>query len=207
MTIDNAAHESTPAGPSTPREALDEFKKVQSRRVAHWKEYDEALEHYERTNVAADDAQQHAHQQLTGSSSGAAASTHRCGVSAHDAQPPGRSDHYHTVELPMTDSIFAKIVSLVTSGLLDCSHCVRAIETELRTQLGREDLASLVGKVQDIENRVLRTIVQRDQNRRIGKVEGRDMSESIAQANSDISSLRRDIQDSMEEINAEIADL
>lgn len=183
------------AGPSSVREALDEFKEVQSRRVAHWKEYEEAMAHYERTDLP-----------QYGKEAQSDDKAHRCGAPpSSDGRPA--SDHYRSAALPMTDAILSKVMSLVTSGLLDCSHCVRTIETELRGNLRSSQLADLVGNVQDQENKVLRTIVQRDQNKRIGKLEGRDMSEDIQQANEEVIVLRRGIQDLMSEINAELADL
>lgn len=136
---------------------------------------------------------------------------HRCGAQPNSHTAIGttssHNDHYHSVALPMTDAIFSKILALVTSGLLDCSHSARAIETELRTALQRPDLARMVGQVQDEENVVLRSVVERDQNKRIAKLEGRDLTDVIQQSNQQINQARERIQGSMEDIAAEMAEL
>lgn len=105
----------------------------------------------------------------------------------------------------MSDEIYAKILSLVTSGLLDCSHSVRAIETELRSALNRPDLALLVGRVQDLENSVLRNIVERDQSKRRASLQDREVGDELNQLDDRIQSDRASIQETMDEIQGEIA--
>lgn len=108
----------------------------------------------------------------------------------------------------MTDGVFTKILSLVTSGLLDSSHCVRAVETELRSRFNQSTLAGYVGQVQNLENKVLRCIVERDQSKRTAMVEGRDVDEeSLRQKDASVREYRQEIQDLMAEINAEVAEL
>ncbi|PWN32185.1 uncharacterized protein FA14DRAFT_182097 [Meira miltonrushii] len=199
------------AGPQSALEALKAFKEVQERRIAHWKEYDEALEHYERTNLNAETRDDADEEEETTSTSQTQQVPHRCGPQPGSHSSNGTSashnDHYHSVALPMTDEIFSKILSLVTSGLLDCSHSARTIETELRTALQRPDLARMVGQVQDHENSVLRKIVERDQTKRIAKLEGRDLNDAIQFSNQQINQARERIQESMEDIAAEMAEL
>lgn len=247
------------SGPATAVEALQAFRETQERRVAHWKEYEEALGIYERTNLNAraeadrsgandSDSSEWSRAALNGrtpqkngtehgeTAEGASASSaaiaaaaargaagHRCGAppssasedvgdgSAASGGGVGDGDggnHYHSVELPMTDEIFNKVLSLVTSGLLDCSHAVRTVETELRTALGRPDLARLVGRVQDLENAVLRSVVERDQTKRRAKVEGRDLStEDMLRLDAAIRENRAEIQETMGDIGAEMAEL
>lgn len=179
--------------------------------MAHWKEYDEALEHYERTNLNTENRNDVDEEENPTSTSQTQQVPHRCGPQpgshASNGTSSSHNDHYHSVALPMTDEIFSKILSLVTSGLLDCSHSARAIETELRTALQRPDLARMVGKVQDHENVVLRNIVERDQNKRIAKLEGRDLTDVIQQSNQQVDQARERIQESMEDIAAEMAEL
>jgi len=178
-----------------------QYQEVQERRVAHWKEYDEALEHYERTNLNVEN--NNTPEEDEESTSQTQQIQHRCGPQTNSHS----SNHYHSVELPMTDAVFSKILALVTSGLLDCSHSARAIETELKTALQRTDLARLVGQVQDQENIVLRKVVERDQNKRIAKIEGRDLNDVIQQSNQQINQARERIQEKMEDIAAEMAEL
>lgn len=178
-----------PAGPPNVQEAIKAFKDAQEQRVNHWKEYDEA--------IAIFTAQQE--------------STHsdrRNGSMTTPMTNGTSSGHYQSEALPMTEDIFTKIVSLVTSGLLDSSHIVRAIETELRTRFHEVQLADLVGKVQDLENKVLRNIVQRDQIVRSAQLEGRQEDhESINRYNHEVQDYREEIQELMSEINAEVAEL
>lgn len=203
------------AGPSTALEALQAFKEAQERRVAHWQEYDEAMKHYDENatprlanpNSSSNDAgeirdmpadssiAQSANQQNQGQGRG-------CGAGGH------AHGHYDEGPLPISDELMAKILSLVTSGLLDCSHAVRAVETELRSsRLHRPDLADLVGKIQSLENAVLRATVSRDQTRRRAKLEARDLDADISASQITVQETRQEIAEVMAEINAEMAEL
>ena len=174
------------AGPSSVLDAVKAFKDAQEQRVNHWREYDEALALYQ-------------------SSSQQTPPLASRGAHVDGANPGG--SHYRSEPLPMTDDIFAKVLSLVTSGLLDSSHSVRAVETELRSRFKQERLASLVGQVQDAENAVLRCIVQRDQEWRRADVQGRDHSGGSGQQDAAVQTHRQQIQDLMDEINAEVAEM
>jgi hypothetical protein len=177
------------AGPSSVRDAVKAFKDAQEQRVNHWKEYDEAVALY--------------HQQPRSiSTNGSSILTTAAATAAAE------SGHYHTDPLPITDDVFVKILALVTSGLLDSSHSVRAIETELRTRFNQPLLADLIGKIQDLENAVLRSIVQRDRTIRKANVEGRDIHDGdIQQKNLTIQNCRQEIQELMTEVNAEVAEM
>lgn len=178
------AHE---AGPPTVFEAVKAFQRAQEQRVSHWREYDDAIALYQHST----------------NTEGGQAST-----AAHSPTKGTRSAHYHTEAMPMTDGVFTKILSLVTSGLLDSSHCVRAVETELRSRFNQSTLAGYVGQVQNLENKVLRCIVERDQSKRTAMVEGRDVDEeSLRQKDASVREYRQEIQDLMAEINAEVAEL
>jgi hypothetical protein len=185
------------AGPPSVFEAIKAFRSAQEQRVNHWKEYDEAIALYQHSTTTeggqADTASlaAEAPPSLNGSSSS-----------------NGASGHYRTEAMPMTDDIFTKILSLVTSGLLDSSHCVRAVETELRSRFNQPTLANYVGQVQDLENKVLRCIVERDQTKRTAMVQGRDIDrESLRQKDANVREYRQEIQDLIAEINAEVAEL
>lgn len=171
--------------------------------MAHWKEYDEAQEHYARSSnqhVDRPEAREHHRHD---------ASEHwgrqRCAPSLGQQRAHSNDANYATVVTPMSDEIYAKILSLVTSGLLDCSHSVRAIETELRSALNRPDLALLVGRVQDLENSVLRNIVERDQSKRRASLQDREVGDELNQLDDRIQSDRASIQETMDEIQGEIA--
>lgn len=197
------------AGPSTALEALQAFKEAQERRVAHWQEYDEAMRHYDDSTPRLQQASSNdAGEIRTGPTpSSEAASTSGQGQGRGRGCGHGSSSHYDEGPLPISDELMAKILSLVTSGLLDCSHTVRTVETELRTALSRSDLADLVGKVQALENTVLRSIVERDQNKRRARLEARDLDADIQASEATVRQTRQEIAEVMTEINAEMAEL
>lgn len=196
------------AGPPNVLEAIKAFKDAQEQRVNHWKEYDEAVALYEKdqhqmtsTSITHPVLEREERSGNVGETAAAAAGERRCRNGAS-------SGHYHTDPLPMTDDIFAKILSLVTSGLLDSSHSVRTVETELRSRFHQNALADMVGQVQDLENQVLRKIVQRDQDKRKAVVEGRDTDqEALRQQDAAIRDCRQQIQELITEINAEVAEM
>ncbi|UZJ57159.1 hypothetical protein CBS101457_006479 [Exobasidium rhododendri] len=187
------------AGPSSIQDAVKAFKDAQEQRVNHWKEYDEAMALY----------QQQSRSTLASTTSNQTPSNGNLGAAAAAAAAAGESSgHYHAEVVPLTDDVFVKILALVTSGLLDSSHIVRAIETELRTRFNQRLLADLVGHIQDLENAVLRSIVRRDQSIRTANVEGRNIHDSdIQQENLAVQNHRQEIQELMAEINAEMAEM
>lgn len=190
------------AGPPNVLEVIKAFKDAQEQRVNHWKEYDKAIALYEKDQHQSCTINQTVQEEGGSNNGDGSTAGGRC---SHGASSNG---HYHTDPLPMSDDIFAKILSLVTSGLLDSSHSVRAVETELRSRFHQNQLADLVGQVQDLENKVLRKIVQRDQDNRKAALEGRDIDQkALRQQDSAIQDCRQEIQELVAEINAEVAEM
>ncbi len=237
--------------PTTLLQALQAFKEAQARRVAHWQEYEEAMKaFFKDADLAAG-----------GSSSGGSGSSNTRGpvngsrnndaadepsntTAAEAAHAHSHShSHYDPPPRSIDDGVMTQILRLVTSGLLECSHEVRAIQIELggptssssstaaaadaagttaetgasSTQFNRPDLAKLVGSVQDLENALLRKIVQRDQARRLASLaspsaeadaDGNGSKEAeVRQAQRDIAGIKEEINEKMQEVNAEIAEL
>jgi len=139
--------------------------------------------------------------------------------------------------------MLVQIINLVTQGLLTCSHETRMLEAHLRapatsdaTQAAGEEqeatsntalqpqpaLARLLGIVQDLENRLLRVTVERDQLRTAalhGAVaapagieeqsveEPEDSDAKVARLDATRTRIREEINDAMAEVQAEIAEL
>lgn len=121
----------------------------------------------------------------------------------------------------------SEILRLVTSSLLDCSHQTRAIQVELETKFHRKDLGDRVRKVQDLENGLLRKVVERDQVRKVGQLiyrneqdseageegEGgeetdkRERESKVKGLQDEIKELKEEIEEEMSELRAEIAEL
>jgi len=152
---------------------------------------------------------------------------------------PLPSSHQPEVNGPM----LVQIINLVTQGLLTCSHETRMLEAHLRapatsdaTQAAGEEqeatsntalqpqpaLARLLGIVQDLENRLLRVTVERDQLRTAalhGAVaapagieeqsveEPEDSDAKVARLDATRTRIREEINDAMAEVQAEIAEL
>lgn len=175
-----------PDPPHNALSVLKTFMETQQRRVNHWKEYDEAIEEHlkqvvqppRRPSGTADLGElqsasgREAEPAVEGQGEDAQqGSNARPLVNRHDGQHRHAHSHYESTPQPLDDELVARVISLVTSGLLDCGHETRAIELELthsaNLQPDGAPLGRLIGQVQDRENEVLRKVVKRDQIRRV----------------------------------------
>lgn len=248
--LDGGAPERFPEPPRSLLTILRTFMDTQQRRVNLWNEYDEAMEGHIKANAdtASTNGSQHAEQQTTESvpANDASATSPHEPQSHHEHSANGGcahtgSGHYQSTPLPLSNpDLMTRIISLVTSGLLDCAHETRAIALELasptsQTEAGsdqateapsddgtaadRARLSLLVNSVQDCENVVLRSIVQRDQARvRAVRPAGEtapaangdtaDDATLVAELDEKIRDLRQGrIAELMEELRGEMADL
>ncbi|CAO1621059.1 unnamed protein product [Jaminaea pallidilutea] len=183
-----------PEPPKDVLSVLKTFMEVQERRVQHWKEYQEAMDGH----LASGSSGQQQNGALEPSVDGdAEAVGPQVNGHAHaqsedpsiaDPAAPGHirsPNHSHyassSVSVPLADpNLMNRIISLVTSGLIDCGHETRTIALTLKdaggggeassssptSPLYRPDLARIIDSIQDCENQVLRSIVRRDQLRR-----------------------------------------
>lgn len=250
----SSAAERFPAPPRDVLSILRTFLETQQRRVGLWNEYEEAMEGHLRAVRAEKD-------QIAavsdGSATGASLTNGHAETTAsspmdhppasdsgsHPAPPHSHehgSSHYDSTPLPLSDpGLLARIISLVTSGLLDCAHETRTIALELgspstapeatsassaptangdhpgsngsigssSSNVGpapfgpRPDLARTIGKIQDLENSVLRKIVRRDQLRR-GWVAPPTASEDATQGSR--SQSKEEEEEEVQELGAEI---
>lgn len=213
--------------------ALQTFKATQERRVATWSEYEDAIRVHLNTsqsNSSHVESQNDAGERRTkddeendqiSSSQGLQECSHSHGNGASH-------DHYQSPQ-SINNNVMSEILRLVTSSLLDCSHESRVIQTELETKFQRKDLSDLVGRIQDLENKLLRNIVERDQIRKIDQLrkeegqvdedqEGEGLSleerekkledeKKVEKLEKEIGGIKEEIEDQMMEIRAELAEL
>lgn len=205
-TSTSTTSERFPAPPTDTLSILKTFMETQERRVNLWKEYEEAMEGHLTSR-----------EELPSEEAAAAAST---ATHSHDH---GHYDSTGTRVSLQDSDLMTRIISLVTSGLLDCSHETRTIATQLSSNDDgdgdgaaaarlRPDLARLIGKIQDTENAVLRAIVKRDTIRRTAKGEERELTaqeqQEVQELTAQVKTLRDEkIQEYVDDIRAEMTDL
>lgn len=102
----------------------------------------------------------------------------------------GHGHYASNPESLASDGLITRIVSLVTSGLLDCAHETRALSLEVRhgSHYGerRAELADQVDAVQEAENDVLRKVVRRDQARKVEVERGEQVAWGVLRARRDV---------------------
>lgn len=188
-TTDTTPRERFPAPPTECLPILQTFMETQQRRVNLWKEYNEAMEGH---------------------------LSSRESLPSHEEQQQQQQDsHYTSDRVSLQDSdLMTRILGLVTSGLLDCSHESRTIALQLNENEnpGAGQMASLVNRIQDTENVILRQIVKRDTIRRTAKSEGRQLTsqeeEEVKGLTQEVKQLREEkVQEYVDEIRAEMTDL
>ncbi|PWN30016.1 hypothetical protein BDZ90DRAFT_229053 [Jaminaea rosea] len=218
-----------PPPPKDLLSVLKTFMATQDRRVSLWKEYEEAMEGHLKAK------QEQKERGVDLNEDEAAAPTTNGHHANGDHAPVSGEGHYATTTVPLSsDNLISRIVSLVTTGLLDCAHETRSLSLELRhnESFARPDLARMVDGVQEAENEVLRKVVKRDQVRRVlvtqgdeearkvlagptngqdevgGPGEGNSVEEGIASLTAGIEELRKGrIAELLVEVRAEMTDL
>lgn len=175
---------------STPLELLKAVKEVQERRVALWREYDDAFSIFlSPTNGAAtaDPVIEN------GTSTGRG-----CAADAAHSSATGAA--------PISEDLLTQILQITTQGLIECSHRLRSIQLELRHS-PLPHLAILTDSIQTHENTLLRSIVQRDQLRRSAAQSEVDTTPDIDRLQTEIQETRTALGELMQEVAAETADL
>lgn len=191
--------------PSTPLELLKAVKEVQERRISVWREYDDAFSTYLNPSSSIDNGP------VNGSQNGSSASN-ADGQTATGIGCAGCS----TSPIPLSEDLLAQILQITTQALIECSHRVRAIQTELAHSTV-PDLAGLVDRIQGKENALLRKVVERDQLRKTTlKPQGREngahrveagAQERIKELDRDVQAIRAEVGELMQEVYAELAEL
>lgn len=197
---------------STPLELLKAVKEVQERRISVWREYDDAFDTF--LNPSS-----------TSSSSGPVNGS--LNTDSHPSHPSqstssesnttsGRCSGCSTTPIPLSEDLLAQIVQITTQALIECSHRLRSIQTEL-SHSPSPNLATLADRIQTKENALLRTIVQRDQLRKTtlkpfqettnGDRDEAEAKETIARLDQEVKKTRREIAELMQEVYAESLEL
>jgi len=208
--LNGASDSAAAAGPSsTPLELLKAVKEVQERRVAVWREYDDAFDTF-----------------LDPSSSSSSTTAGPVNGSQNTASHPHPTTDENlgrgcagcsTSTIPLTEDLLAQIMQITTQALIECGHRLRTIQTELAHSTSPE-LARLVDQIQAKENALLRAVVGRDQLRKTtlkpaeaeGGLERDDAGEAeerIREMDEDVKEIRAEIGELMQEIYAESVEL
>lgn len=174
---------------STPLELLKAVREVQERRVALWREYEDAFTIFlaPRSNAVSSSAVTTASVE-NGSNRGCAADT------------------MGQLGTPISEDLLAQILQITTQGLIECSHRLRSIQLELRHTTS-PNLAALIDSIQTHENTLLRSIVHRDQLRRSSAQNPVDTSADVDRLYTTIQATRSALNELMQEVAAETADL
>lgn len=104
----------------------------------------------------------------------------------------------------MTDADLARVLALVTAGLIDAAHSARTCAVALSSSSSEPQLAKLVNEIQDAENELLRCTVEAERKKR-GDSE-RDETHEIQELEGKIEEAKERIMEGMQEVRAEIAE-
>ncbi|SPO32287.1 uncharacterized protein UTRI_02844 [Ustilago trichophora] len=200
---------------ATPLDLLKAVKEVQERRVAVWREYDDAFDTFLHPSSASatngpvngslnntDTHPSHPSSSDEGDTANASTNGQRCAGCS-------------TSTVPLSEDLLAQILQITTQALIECGHRLRSIQTELAHSTAT-GLAGLVDKIQTKENELLRNVVQRDQLRKTTlrptaqSEEERDEAEAngrIEEYDGKVQQVRGEIAELMQEVYAESIEL
>lgn len=197
--LNDTSNTDAAAGPSsTPLELLKAVKEVQERRVAVWREYDDAFDTF-----------------LDPSSSSSTTSGPVNGSQNTASHPSHTSDESSgrgcagcsTSTVPLSEDLLAQIMQITTQALIECGHRLRMIQTELAHSTSPE-LARLVDRIQAKENALLRAVVGRDQLRKTTLKPGAEAESEVQRDDAGEAEERiRELDEGVKEIRAEIGEL
>ncbi|PWZ01522.1 hypothetical protein BCV70DRAFT_198954 [Testicularia cyperi] len=222
---------------STPLELLRAVKEVQERRVAVWKEYEDAFELFlhppssiasgpvngsqngvlinddiagsssirVESNGAEGDGAEHNHSASASTSASVSASTsdpretgRGCGACASTSSAQAAPG--------ISSDLMSQILQITTQALIECSHRLRSIQTELQHS-SVSHLAHIVDAIQSEENSLLRSTVARDQLRQQSSASSSSSSSSSSISDSQAMEKIAELQQDIHHARAEIASL
>lgn len=109
---------------------------------------------------------------------------------------------------PPNEIELGEVLKIGFKGLMEVKDEVEDLEAILRVVCKRDDLANLLKKVEALENDRLRETLQRDQLRRLAVLDpDQNFNRAISDANAKRQILATQINDELEEVAAEIAEL
>lgn len=203
----NGSPDST-ASCSTPLELLKAVKEVQERRVAVWKEYDDAFDTFLNPSPSSSSGPINGSLNTASSSNPDASST-------EEEETRGRGcAGCTTTTVPLSEDLLAQILQITTQALIECGHRLRSIQTELAHSTA-PSLATLIDRIQTKENALLRSLVQRDQLRKVtlkpqaeaAERDDEEAKERIHKLDEEVKQARVDIAELMQEVYAESLEL
>ncbi|GAA6048283.1 hypothetical protein JCM3770_006519 [Rhodotorula araucariae] len=109
---------------------------------------------------------------------------------------------------PPSEPELEQALAIAFGGLVELKDQVRVLQRAVGEQWARADLAAVMGRVEQCESERLRATLERDQMRRLSMLQpDLDFASSIADKNALRDSLAAQVQEEVQEIHAEIADL
>ncbi|BGP31939.1 hypothetical protein JCM10296v2_003718 [Rhodotorula toruloides] len=109
---------------------------------------------------------------------------------------------------PPSEEELQEALQIGFAGLVELKEEVKVLQADVKRRWAREDLARIVGRIEGWESERIRATLERDQLRRLQSLQPElDFDSSIAEKNALRDSLARQIQEEVQEIHAEIAEL
>ncbi|BGP07932.1 hypothetical protein JCM10049v2_003777 [Rhodotorula toruloides] len=130
---------------------------------------------------------------------------------APSAQPngaAGRSTCASEALRPPSEEELQELLRIGFAGLVEIKEEVKVLQAAVERRWERADLARIVRRIEGWESERIRATLERDQLRRLQSLQPElDFDSSIAEKNALRDSLARQIQEEVQEVHAEIAEL
>ncbi|BGP39888.1 hypothetical protein JCM10450v2_003862 [Rhodotorula kratochvilovae] len=127
---------------------------------------------------------------------------------AGDTPPAGLSPCAAEALRPPSQPELEQALTIGFGGLVELKEEVRVLQSAVGERWGRRDLEEVVRRIEGWEIERLRATLERDQMRRLSMLQPElDFTSSIAEKNALRDSLAAQVQEEVQEIHAEIAEL
>ncbi|GJN89244.1 hypothetical protein Rhopal_002223-T1 [Rhodotorula paludigena] len=109
---------------------------------------------------------------------------------------------------PPSQDELNEVLRIGFGGLVELKEEVRLLREAIETRWHRADLADVVGRIEEWESERIKATLERDQMRRLQTLQPElEFASSIEEKNALRDSLARQIQEEVQEVHAEIAEL
>ncbi|BGP02629.1 hypothetical protein RTG_01635 [Rhodotorula toruloides ATCC 204091] len=109
---------------------------------------------------------------------------------------------------PPSEEELQEVLRIGFAGLVELKEEVKVLQADVERRWERQDLARVVGRIEGWESERIHATLERDQLRRLQSLQPElDFDSSIAEKNALRDSLARQIQEEVQEVHAEIAEL
>ncbi|SNX83491.1 uncharacterized protein MEPE_02198 [Melanopsichium pennsylvanicum] len=202
---------------STPLELLKAVKEVQERRIAIWREYDDAFNTFlDPSSSSSSSSFLSNTKPVNGSlnipfssSSSSQSVSHSWSIQDQTVENNGpRCVDCSNTTVPISENLLVQILQITTQALIECGHRLRTIQTELNHSSAPK-LGLLVDKIQINENKLLRCIVHRDQLRKLTLNSDQHQHEksTITQLDQQVNLFRQQLSELIQDVYAESVEL